>query len=116
MLIDKSQVIVEKAGCSQSAVSTHVDGKLIEKGKRGSESAQASRKVRPRASESFTRSGLRLQMFSGKELQLPHHPARDLRNILLGLKRERTALLLSSSKSSFHMKSNCAFQGPEIGE
>ncbi len=52
--------------------------------------------------------------------QRQKHLIDSYRNILSGLRRKRTGLLLSGPKSSFQMKVNCAFhleiKVPESGE
>ncbi len=54
------------------------------------------------------------QTSSGKGLPSHFWTRDNVRNILPGLWRKRTGLLLSGPKSSFQMKVNFAFQGPRV--
>ncbi len=58
--------------------------------------------------ESFTRSGLKLES-SGKGLPSHFWNRNNVRSILPGLRRKRTGLLLSGSKSSFQIKVHFTF-------
>ncbi len=88
----------KEAGCSQSAVSTHVNRK--------------SSKIDSRIWVNFTRNGLRL----GSRHQEPPHTdmSRNLatvvvRGILPGLRRRRTRLFPSGPKSSFQIRASLVF-------
>ncbi len=113
--------IAKEAGCSQSAVSKHVnrswvEGKSVEeKDAQPTERTAAlwglSSKIDSRIWLNFTRNGLRL----GSRHQEPPHTdmSRNLatvvvRCVLPGLRR-RTGLLPSGPKSSFQMRANFAF-------
>ncbi len=134
----------KKAGCSQSAVSKHVNRKLSgkkksvdEKDAQPTERTAAlwglSSKINSRIWVNFTRNGLRL----GSRHQEPPHTdvSRNLatvvvflllshswttdnvRGVLPGLRRRRTGLLLSGPKSSFQMRASCISfgnQGPRV--
>ncbi len=114
---DKPQTFIAKeAGCSQSAVSKHVNRKLSgrksveEKEVHPTERTTAlwglSSKIDSRIWENFTRNGLRL---GSRHQESPHTDvSRNLatvvvRGVLPGLKRRRTGLLPSGPKSSFQM-------------
>ncbi len=105
--------IAKKAGCSQSAVSKHVNRKLSGRKKCGRKRIAAlwglSSKIDSRIWVNFTRNGLRL----GSRLQEPPHTdvSRNLatvvvRGVLPGLRRRRTGLLPSGPKSSFQMRAS----------
>ncbi len=112
----------KEAGCSQSAVSKHVNRKLSgrknveEKDAQPTERTAAlwglSSKIDSRIWVNFTRNGLRL----GSRHQEPPHTdvSRKLatvviRGVLPGLRRRRTGLLPSSPKSSFQMRASFVF-------
>ncbi len=114
--------IAKEAGCSQSAVSKHVNRKLSgrksveEKDAKPTERTAAlwglSSKIDSRIWVNFTRNGLRL----GSRHQEPPHTdvSRNLatvvvRGVLPGLRRRRTGLLHSSPKSSFQMRASFVF-------
>ncbi len=108
-------LIAKEAGCSQSAVSKHVNRKLSGRKKvwkkkmhkqieRTAALWGLSSKIDSRIWVNFTRNGLRL----GSRHQEPPHTdvSRNLstvvvRDVLAGLMRRRTGLLLSGPKSSF---------------
>ncbi len=92
--------IAKEAGCSQSAVSKHVNRKL------------SGRKIDSRIWVTFTRNGLRL----GSRHQEPPHTdvSRNLatvvvRGILPGRRRRRTGLLPSGPKSHFQKRTSFVF-------
>ncbi len=98
--------IAKEAGCSQSAVSKHVNRKLRTAALWG-----LSSKINSRIWVNFTRNGLRL----GSRHQEPPHTdvSRNLatvvnRGVLPGLRR-RTGLLPSGPKSSFQMRASFVF-------
>ncbi len=114
--------IDKEAGCSQSAVSKHVNRKLSGRKKCGRKNAQPierpedlwglSSKIDSRIWVNFTRNGLRL----GSRHQEPPHTdvSRNLatvvvRGVLPGLRRRRTGLLPSGPKSSFQMRASFEF-------
>ncbi len=127
--------IAKEAGCSQSAVSKHVNRKLSgrksveEKDAQPTERTAAlwglSSKIDSRIWVNFTRNGLRL----GSRHQEPPHTdvSRNLatvvvflllshswstdnvRGVLPGLRRRRTGLLASGPKSSFQMRASFVF-------
>ncbi len=105
--------IAKETGCSQSAVSKHVNRKLSGRKKCGRKRTAAlwglSSKIDSRIWVNFTRNGLRL----GSRLQEPPHTdvSRNLatvvvRGVLPGLRRRRTGLLPSGPKSSFQMRAS----------
>ncbi len=92
--------IAKEAGCSQSAVSKHVNRKL------------SGRKIDSRIWVTFTRNGLRL----GSRHQEPPHTdvSRNLatvvvRGVLPGRRRRRTGLLPSGPKSHFQKRTSFVF-------
>ncbi len=98
--------IAKEAGCSQSAVSKHVNRKLSERKK------ICSSKINSRICVNFTRNVLRL----GSRHQEPPHTdvSRNLatvvvRGVLPGLRRRRTGLLPSGPKSSFQIRASFVF-------
>ncbi len=115
-------LFAKEAGCSQSAVSKHVNRKL-----RGRESVEEkdtqptertaalwglSSKIDSRIWVNFTSNGLRL----GSRHQEPPHTdvSRNLatvvvRGVFPGLRRRRTGLLPSGPKSSFQMRASFVF-------
>ncbi len=107
----KTQTFIAKeAGCSQSAVSKHVNRKLSVRKKMHDQLRE------PQPYEdcqvNFTRNGLRL----GSRHQEPPHTdvSRNLatvvvRGVLPGLRRRRTGLLPSGPKSSFQMRASFVF-------
>ncbi len=114
--------IAKEAGCSQSAVSKHVNRKLSGRKKCGRKNAHPPErtaalwgllsKIDSRIWVNFTRNGLRL----GSRHQEPPHTdvSRNLatvvvRGVLPGLRRRRTGLLPSGPKSSFQMRSSFVF-------
>ncbi len=114
--------IAKEAGCSQSAVSKHVNRKLSEMKNVEEKDAQPterpaalwglSSKINSRIWVNFTRNGLRL----GSRHQEPPHTvvSRNLatvviRGVLPGLRRRRTGLLPSGPKSSFQMRASFVF-------
>ncbi len=114
--------IAKEAGCSQSAVSKHVNRKLSrrksveEKDAQPTERTAAlwglSSKIDSRIWVNFTRNGLRL----GSRHQEPPHTdvSRNLttvvvRGVLPGLRRRRTGLLPSGPNSSFQMRASFVF-------
>ncbi len=112
--------IAKEAGCSQSAVSKHVNRKLsgrksvVEKDAQPTERTadSESRKIDSIIWVNFTRNGLRL----GSRHQEPPHTdvSRNLatvviRGVLPGLRRRRTGLLPSGPKSSFQMRASFVF-------
>ncbi len=122
--------IAKEAGCSQSAVSKHVNRKLSEMKKCGRKRCSTNRENRSlmrivkqnrfKNWVNFIRNGLRL----GSRHQEPPHTdvSRNLttvviRDILPGLRRRRTGLLPSGPKSSFQMGTSLYFignQGPRV--
>ncbi len=113
--------IAKEAGCSQSAVSKHVNRKLSGRKKCGRKRCTTNRENRSlmrivkqidsRIWVTFTRNGLRL----GSRHQEPPHTdvSRNLaivvvRGVLSGLSR-RTGLLPSGPKSSFQMRASFVF-------
>ncbi len=127
--------IAKEAGCSQSAVSKHVNRKLSGRKKCGRKDAQPtertadlwglSSKIDSRIWVNFTRNGLRL----GSRHQEPPHTdvsrnlatvvvflllshswtTDNIRGVLPGLRRRRTGLLPSGPKSSFQMRASFVF-------
>ncbi len=126
--------IAKEAGCSQSAVSKHVNRKLSGRKKCGRKRCTTNRenhslmrivKQNSRIWMNFTRNGLRL----GSRHQEPPHTdvSRNLatvvvflllshswttdnvRGVLTGLRRRRTGLLPSGPKSSFQMRASFVF-------
>ncbi len=114
--------IAKEAGCSQSAVSKHVNRKLSgrksveEKDAQPTERTAAlwglSSKIDSIIWMNFTRNGLRL----GSKHQEPPHTDVSMnlatvvvRDILHGLRRRRTGLLPSGPKSSFQMRASFVF-------
>ncbi len=98
--------ITKEAGCSQSAVSKHVNRKLSER------KTFCSSKIDSRICVNFTRNGLRL----GSRHQEPPHTGVsrnlatvDVRGVLPGLRRRRTGLLPSGPKSSFQIRASFVF-------
>ncbi len=114
--------IAKEAGCSQSAVSKHVNRKLIGRKKCGRKRCTTnertaalwglSSKIDSRIWVNFTRNGLRLV---SRHQEPPHTDvSRNLatvvvRGVLSGLRRRRTGLLPSGPKSSFQMRSSFVF-------
>ncbi len=115
--------IAKEAGCSQSAVSKHVNRKLSGRKKCGRKSCTTNRENRSlmrivkqnrfkNLGELFTRNGLRLV---SRHQELPHTDvSRNLatvvvRGVLPGLRRRRTGLLPSVLKSSFQMRASFVF-------
>ncbi len=113
--------IAKEAGCSQSAVSKHVNRKLSGRKKCGRKRCTTNREnrslmrivkqINSRIWVNLTRNGLRL----GSRHQEPPHTAvsRNLatvvvRGVLPGLRR-RTGLLPSGPKSSFQMRASFVF-------
>ncbi len=110
--------IAKEAGCSQSAVSKHVNRKLSGRKKCGRKRCRTaalwglSSKIDSRIWVNFTRNGLSL----GSRHQDPPHTdvSRNLtsvvvRGVLPGLRRRRTGLLPSGPKSSFQMRASFVF-------
>ncbi len=114
--------IANEAGCSQSAVSKHVNRKLSGRKKCGRKRCTTNRENRSlmrivkqnrsRIWVNFTRNGLRL----GSTHQEPPHTdvSRNLatvifRCVLPGLRRRRTGLLPSGPKTSFQMRASFVF-------
>ncbi len=114
--------IAKEAGCSQSAVSKHVNRKLSgrksveEKDSQPTERTAAlwglSSKIDSIIWVNFTRNGLRL----GSKHQEPPHTDVSMnlatvvvRGVLPGLRRRRTGLLPSGPKSSFQMRASFVF-------
>ncbi len=114
--------IAKEAGCSQSAVSKHVNRKLIGRKKCGRKRCRPterttafwglSSKIDSRIWVNFPRNGLRL----GSRHQEPPHTdvSKNLatvvvRGVLPGLRRRRTGLLPSGPKSSFQMRASFVF-------
>ncbi len=114
--------IAKEAGCSQSAVSKHVNRKLS--GRKSVEEKDSQPTERTAALwglsskndsiiwVNFTRNGLRL----GSKHQEPPHTDVSMnlatvvvRDILHGLRRRRTGLLPSGPKSSFQMRASFVF-------
>ncbi len=122
--------IAKKAGCSQSAVSKHVNGKLSGRKKCGRKRCTTNRdnlmrflqalwglssKIDSRIWVNFTKNGLRL---GSRHQEPPHRRVKEfgyrcrqrLRSLSLpGLRRRRTGLLPSGSKSSFQMRASFVF-------
>ncbi len=107
----KSQTFIAKeAGCSQSAVSKHVNRKLS--GRKKMHDQLREPQPYDDCQVNFTRNGLRL----GSRHQEPPHTdvSRNLatvvvRGVLPGLRRRRTGLLPSGPKSSFQMRASFVF-------
>ncbi len=127
--------IAKEAGCSQSAVSKHVNRKLSGRKKCGRKRCTTNRENRSfmrivkqidsRIWVNFTRNGLRL----GSRHQEPPHrdvsrnlatvvvflllshswTTYNVRGVLPGLRRRRTGLLPSGPKSSFQMRASFVF-------
>ncbi len=119
----KPQTFIAKgAGCSQSAVSKHVNRKLSGRKKCGRKGAQPTKrtaawwrlssKIDSRIWVNFTRNGLRLE---SRHQEPPHTDvSRNLatvvnRGVLPGLRRRRTGLWSSGPKSSFQMRASFVF-------
>ncbi len=111
--------IAKEAGCSQSAVSKHVNRKLSGRKKCGRKRCTTSREnhslMRIVKQKNFTRNGLRL---GSRHQEPPHTDVSRLqflatvvvRGILPGLSRRRTGLLPSGPKwSSFQMRASFGF-------
>ncbi len=120
---DKPQTFITKeAGCSQSAVSKHVNRKLSGRKKCGRKRCTTNRENRSlmrivkqnwfknlgELHKEWTKAGV-------KASRAPHTDvSRNLatvvvRGVLPGLRRKRTGLLPSGSKSSFQMRANFVF-------
>ncbi len=115
-------LIAKEAGCSQSAVSKHVNRNLSERKKCGRKDAQPtertaalwwlSSKIDSRIWVNLTRNGLRL---GSRHQEPPHtHVSRNLstvaiRGVLPGLRRRRTGLFPGGPKSSFQMRASFVF-------
>ncbi len=111
--------IAKEAGCSQSAVSKHVNRKLSGRKKCGRKRCTTNRENRSlmrivkqidsRIWVNFTRNGLRL----GSRHQEPPHTdvSRNLAAVVVlpGRRRRRTGLLPSGPKSSFQMRASFVF-------
>ncbi len=101
--------IAKEAGCSQSAVSKHVNRTLS--GRKKMHNQPRELQFVSRIWVNFTRNGLRL----GTRHQEPPHTdvsrnlATFVRGILPGLRSRRTGLLLSGPKSSFQMRASFVF-------
>ncbi len=134
--------IAKEAGCSQSAVSKHVNRKLsgrknVEEDAQQTERTAAlwglSSKIDSRIWVNFTRNGLRLGSRHQEQphtdvsrnlatvvvfLLLSHSWTTDnVRGVLPGLRRRRTELLPSGPKSSFRWEQVCISfgnQGPRV--
>ncbi len=115
-------LIAKEAGCSQSAVSKHVNRKLSGRKKCGRKRCTTnertaalwglSSKIDSRIWVNFTRNGLKL----GSRHQEPPHTdvSRNfatvvVRGVLPGLKRRRTGPLPSGPKSCFQMRASFVF-------
>ncbi len=113
--------IAKEAGCSQSAVSKHVNRKLSGRKKCGRKRFSTNRenrslmrissKIDSRIWVNFTRNGLRLE---SKHQEPPHTDvSRNLATVVvrgvLPWLRRRTGLLPSGPKSSFHMRASFVF-------
>ncbi len=112
----------QEAGCSQSALSKHVNRKLSGRKKCGKKYAQPteraaalsglSSKIDSRIWVNFTRNLLRL---GSRHQETPHTDvSRNLatvvvRGVLPGLRRRRPGLLPSGPKSSFQMRASFVF-------
>ncbi len=108
--------IAKEAGCSQSAVSKHVNRKLSGRKKCGRKRCTTNRENRSlmRIVKQNQFKNLRLRL--GSRHQEPPHTdvSRNLatvvvRGVLPGLKRRRTGLLPSGPKSSFQMRASFVF-------
>ncbi len=111
--------IAKEAGCSQSAVSKHVNRKLRGRKKCGRKRCTTnqalwglSSKIDSRFWVNFSRNGLRLG--SRHQEPLDTDVSRNVatvvvRGVLPGLKRRRTGLLPSGPKSSFQMRASFVF-------
>ncbi len=113
--------IAREAGCSQSAVSKHVNRKLSGRKKCRRKRYTTNREKRSLMrivkqnrfkNLNFTRNGLRL----GSRHQEPPHTDVSMnlatvviRGVLLGLRRRRTGLFPSDPKSSFQMRASFVF-------
>ncbi len=114
--------IAKEAGCSQRAVSKHVNRKLSGRKKCGRKRCTTNlenrslmrifKQIDSRICVIFIRYGLRL---GSRHKELPHTDvSRSLatvvtRGILPGLRRRRTVLLPSGPKSSFQMRASFVF-------
>ncbi len=112
-------LIAKEAGCSQSAVSKHLNRELSGRKKCGRKRCTTSREnrslmriVKQNRFKNFTRNGLRL----GSRHQEPPHTdvSRNLatvvvRGVLPGLRSRRTGLLPSGPKPSFQMIASFVF-------
>ncbi len=114
--------IAKEAGCSQSAVSKHVNRKLSGRKKCGRKRCTTNREnhslmrivkqIDSRIWVNFTRNGLWL---GSRHQESPHTDvSRNLatvvdRGVLPGLRRRRTGLLPSGPKSSFQMRASFVF-------
>ncbi len=99
--------IAKEAGCSQSAVSKHVNRKLSRRKKCGRKRCKTNRE---------NRSLMRIVKQNWLRHQEPSHTdvSRNLatvvdRGVLPGLRRRRTGLLPSGPKSSFQMRASFVF-------
>ncbi len=115
-------LIAKEAGCSQSAVSKHVNRKLSGRKKCGRKRCTTNRENRSllrivkqnqfKNLVNFTRNGLRL---GSRHQESPHTDvSRNLatvvvRGVLPGLRRRTTGLLPSGPKSSFQMRASFVF-------
>ncbi len=112
----KPQTFIDKeAGCSQSAVSKHVNRKLSGRKKCGRKRCTTKREPQlyeDCQAKSIQEFGLRL----GSRHQEPPHTDVSMnlatvvvRGVLPGLRRRRTGLLPSGPKSSFQMRASFVF-------
>ncbi len=126
----KSQkVITESGGCSQSAVSKHIKGKVDKKEEIGKEKVHKQQgwaqaweycqakliQILGRVSQGVNWSWSQCikshyaQTSSGKGLPSHFWNKNNVSSILPGLRRKKTGLLLSGPKTSFQIKVNFAF-------
>ncbi len=109
----KPQTFISKeAGCSQSAVSKHVNGKLSGRKKCGRKRCTTNRENRSRMRivKQWTSQGMDWGWGQG----IKSHHTRNLatvvvRGVLPGLRRRRTGLLPRGPKSSFQMRASFVF-------
>ncbi len=114
--------IAKEAGCSQSAVSKHVNKKLSERKKCGRKRCTTNREnrsfMRIVKQNQFKNLGERHKEWTEagvKASRAPHTDVSrnlatvDIRGVLPGLRRRRTELLPSGPKSSFQMRTSFVF-------
>ncbi len=105
--------IAKEAGCSQSAVSKHVNRKLSGRKKCGRKRRTTNREnrslMRIVKQNRFKNLGELHKEWTEAGVKASRAPHTDVRGVLPGLKRRRTGLLPSGPKSSFQMRASFVF-------